>query len=297
MRSLLLSIGILSLFFCTVRGEEIPEIDFALNVKLSTPPTHQTAYLENMTFSLRSCFGSMAAPAAPAPLKDGAAKYRLFIDGTVAIVFGNTVTQEKSEDTAKLGGFFQITYFLPIQHTGTLQLKLCKWDGQKYTDVEKWTAPVPSKEYKGGRIEVATAIGGGGAVPKMPWSVEEAQLRSYSSVMPGPMGDAVFAHWLQITPQRAVPSKSNPPPSAVSPITNFDVELSIKNSSPWTVRRLSSNVAYQGQVLHLGEVSNGGYWASFPESIPPGKTTRATAPARLADKTTHPGILGLEISK
>ncbi len=288
----------------TIRSED-SDIDFAVTLKSNTAQSHQDAYLIALFTELRRCFGSMVAKSAMEntavkDLKDGAAGYRLFVDANLNISYGSTLaTEREAANQAQNGGFFRVFWYLPFTHQGTLQFKLCRWNGQKYADLEKWTAPLIPLDFEGlknGRIAVAEAFGGGGnSNPAFPGKLEDAQLRTTQKITPGLLGDAIFAHWLQIAVLSATPTKeANSVPNVLRPISFFNVEYSIKNTSPWAIRRVRAITPFQGQTLIPGDAGTDGFWINFVEPVPPNKTVRLTVPARLGPKDVKPGIFGVE---
>ncbi len=282
----------------------LPEIDFAVTVKTNTNKDHQMVYAYTLQRELGNCFGLLYIPP-PKHIttlpKDGAANFRLYVEATVNASVGNNITSETSSAVAqnnKTDNYTQRAFYIQAGQTGNIQFRLCRWVDGKYQEVKKWTAPLPKSEEEEklkGRLEIARVT----SVQNQtcPVKLEDAQLQAMSKLVPGPMYDAVFSQWLQVTVTKATPAKGTTPPGPAA-ITNFEAELSIKNSSPWIIKRCRLAIPYQGQILLPGDFAIDGRWMTFKEPLASEmpQPLKITFNATLGPKDARPGLLGLDLA-
>ena len=289
---LMVWLGCLNLALHAADGN-LPEIDVLATVKINTNKEHQAIYAIALTNELNKALGI------PTPLnnrrrnlelKDGAAHYRLFVDTTINATVGVSLITETEKAVAtnnQRGDNYTIKHvYLGVTQQGSLQFRLTRWDETKYTDVEKWSTPVPRSEEEllyNGKVRIADITSTQSATPI---KMEEAQQMALLKLMPGGMVDPIFAHWIQVSILKATPAGKG-----------FDTELSIKNASPWCIKRFRAAVNYQGQLLCPGEAGMDGSWVAMKEPLLPTKDpAKVTAPALLAAKDVHPGLLAVEIA-
>ncbi|MCY3023593.1 MAG: hypothetical protein NTW87_31825 [Planctomycetota bacterium] len=215
-----------ALLLAAARAEDavLPELDIVATSKLSNAPKeHNEACATALRNCAAGCFQGVLIDAPPEPgtaAKDGAAKHRLLIEQTGSVTLGGITGTQTKFDGGSSGQLVSRIWLMDVQGQSTLQFRLLKWDGGKYTEMEKWTAPTPRSERAGagGPVEVSRLSGRGADVAsgKMPISLDDARRNALMSLLPGSIKDLILTRLLAVTvastkaDEKGTPKKAEP---------------------------------------------------------------------------------------
>lgn len=278
-----------------MRAEDaLPELDIVVTAKVTPntiPQEHSDALLRALQKDLREVFFRMVSPNAPlpsaGPAKDGAAKYRLFLDYTTAINCGVQFSM-KSEKGNNTGGDYTVRrWYLPFDQKATYVARVAKWSGDKYEDVAKFNGPVPKNEKElrdGALMQVADRphrAGMDGAASNVcPVPLDEARKTALRNSLPPSLRATLYSKLVPVTLVKATPTKMDGGKAA-----EMQVELKVENKSPWPLKRAEFAFTQGGSGFMAGEERGmpGNQAFALAEALAPGQSTtvKTTAKAHL----------------
>lgn len=285
------------------------ELDVVAVSKLNASKEHCEACAGHLRNDAVVCFGRLAGVASTqragregrlsipnVPIKDGAARHRLLIEhtGTVALGAVSTTTGKTP------GGEAYRVWTMDVQSQGTLQFRLMKWDGARYTDLQNWSVPVPRMEgpgISGSQVEVARVSGVAANMnsTKLPTSPELAKLTALMATVPGNIRDLILSRLISVAigapPKKDAASAgaAATPPAAGG--AGIPIVITVENKTPWPVKSVESVVLYQGKPVAVGDraMADGIYQLEFPEPLRGGQKISLPANARPSSRP-KPGV-------
>jgi len=266
----------------TALAEEAPrEMDLIVTVKV-TPANLPQSYAESVRDTLhsdmRSSFpriiSSNARLPSAEPDKDGAAKFRLFLDYASTVTCGTqfTVKAEKSSNAG--GNFTSRSWYLAFDHKATFTARLAKWSGTRYEDVIKFSGVVPKETREPGPMlifERSTPTKNDNKDSDIcPLSVEDGRSSALQNAMPPSLRTSVFSKLVPITLLKSTPAKMD----GAKP-SEMTVELKIENKSPWPLKSVAFTFAQGGMEFSVASQA-----IALPTPLEPGKSTTVKTTAK-----------------
>lgn len=282
----------LSGFFAPAVAEEAPpELDIVVTTKVTPgtiPQEHTDAILRALQKDTREIFFRMVSPNAPlpsaGPAKDGAAKFRLFLDHMTSINCGIQFSM-KTEKGNNTGGDYTVRrWYLPFDQKATYVARLAKWTGEKYEDVSKFNGPMPKNEKEirdGGMLQVADrshrAGMDGKASDLCPIPLDEARRIALRNSLPPSLRSSLYSKLVPVTLVKATPTKMD----GAKPL-EMAVELKVENKSPWPLKRAEFAFSQGGAGFMAGDERGmpGNQAFALPEPLAPGQSTTVKTVAK-----------------
>lgn len=263
------------------RAEEtatkIPTLDIVVTSSIKLPKEQLTSYVEMLGREAADCFRTLHPTLAKSgeKLKDGAAVYRLLIDHKGTLTIGGITGGDRiDKGTEVTGGSWSRTWFIDCRQDGTFQFRLMKWDETKYTEVDKWSAPMPKppKNFDApeGKMVVAS-LGGMKNIPdkgKCPIALPDAQRMALDSVHPTSLKEALCTRLVAITEVTADAPKDG----------KSNLTFTVENKTPWDIQWIQPSIVCQGKVYGVGRRSGkiSAYTLFFTEPLHGGEQKKLT---------------------
>lgn len=256
------------------------EMDVVVTVKV-TPANLPQAYMDSIRDRLhsdmRNSFPRMISSArlpSAGPDKDGAAKFRIFIDYAGTVTSGAQFSMKAEKSTNEGGSFTSRSWYLPVDVKGTFAGRLAKWSGTGYQDVVKFGGVVPKEAREPGPLNVfqrsTPTKNEGKDADVCPITVEVARNTALESALPPTLRASVYSKLVPITLQRATPAKMDGgKPSEMA------VELKIENKSPWPLKSVGFTFVQGGMEFSVSSQS-----IALPTPLAPGQSTSVKTIAR-----------------
>jgi len=293
--------GVLRLFFAagligflssSSAEEALPELDIVVTTKITPatiPQEHADPILRALQKDAREIFFRMVSPNAPLPsaepAKDGAAKFRLFLDHATTINCGSQFSM-KVEKISNAGGDYTVRrWYLPFEQKATYAVRLAKWTGTRYEDVIKFGGQVPKNEREirdGGTLQVAETshrAGMDGKAPEVcPTPLDEARKTALRNSLPPSLRSSVYSRLVPVTLVRASPTKMDGAKPA-----EMAVELKVENKSPWPLKRAEFAFTQGGMGFMAGDERGlpGNQAFTLAQPLAPGQSTVVKAVAKV----------------
>lgn len=276
--------------------EVVREMDVVVTVKVTPanlPQDYSDSIRSTLFSDMRSSFPRIISLSTPAmmagPEKDGAAKFRLFLDYASVVTCGTQLTMKAEKADNAGGNFTKRSWYLAFDQKATFTARLAKWSGTRYEDLMKFGGPVPKKETRDpGPLLVfqrSTPTKSADKDPDVcPLSLEAARGDALQTAMPSSLRAILFSKLVPISLLKATPTKMD----GVKP-AEMAVELKIDNKSPWPLKSVAFNFV-QGGV----EFSVGSQDIALTTPIAPGQATAVKAIARPQSGGLQPGTQSAE---
>lgn len=120
-------------------AEPVPELDVVARTAVRLHPDHTRMVQRKLVEYPRECLGGLVSPNMPpqegAP-KDGAARFRLFIEHAATLKMAGTV---EKQDMLTREGYYGLWFATKDQ--GAYKFRLAQWDKSHYVNVDQWTCP------------------------------------------------------------------------------------------------------------------------------------------------------------
>ena len=305
--SKLVTLCVLFASYANLQGAEpaLPDLEIQLTSKFSNTTEIPNNYFAILSRQVLTSFNSLHAMPlksdGKSPPKDGTAQYRLVVEHVGNVVVGNQITTERVTQDGIGGGGWTRYFYIEVQQTGSLSLKLIKWEAEekKYKEIQKWSAPIPVSEREQaakGRIEVGKVMGGfqknDDAKPSI--SLLDAQKAAILAVQPGNIRDILLGKFVTIKANKTTAKALDAQKGG-----GFEVqsELTIKNNSPWSIKRLQVTATYTGGVFFPGtsaiEMQGPAPWVEFQQPVAAGEEVTVSVIGR-DRKDQKSGIQGIE---
>jgi len=279
-------------------AEDAPrELDVVVTVKVSPanlPPDYTESLRSTLQSDMRSAFPRMiafkAAVPSAGPDKDGAAKFRLFLDYASVVTCGAQFTSKVEKANNAGGNFTKRAWYLAFDQKATFTARLAKWSGTRYEDVMKFGGPVPQKKEtrEPGPLLVFQRSTPANSNEKdadvCPLSFEEGRSTALQTGMPPSLRAILLSKVVPVTVLKAAPTKMD----GVKPV-EMAVELKIDNKSPWPLKSVTFTFV-QGGI----EFSVGSQDIALTAPIAPGQATTVKTIAKPQSGGLQPGTQSAE---
>jgi len=241
-----LCLVLISSSLVTALAEEASyEMDVVVTVKV-TPANLPKDYLDlvrdTLLSDMRSSFPRMISsnarlPAA-GPEKDGAAKFRLFLDYASIVTCGTQFSVKAEKSSSAGGDFTSRSWYLAFDQKATFSARLAKWSGTRYEDVIKFSGLVPKEAREPGPALIfqrsTPTKSDGKDADVCPLSVEDGRNIALQNALPSSLRTSLFSKLVPVTLLKSTPTKMD----GVKP-SEMAVELKIENKSPWPVKSVA----------------------------------------------------------
>ena len=271
----------------------LPELELLVTSKFTPKEAKDTQanFLAILRREAFACFANLKPQYCAEPVKDGGARYRFVLEHTGTLQVAAQITSERTTVASQGGGGWFRNFYLDCQQSGTLTIKLLKWNGTKYEDVMKATVPMPKNDDpNNGRVQVGRTSGLTGDDQKCPVSIEMAQKSAFLSFLPGNVRDVIFGKLVTLT---AAGFKSVPVPPNAGGGNAISAELTIKNSSCWSIKKIQTLVSTGASIFapSTDPLANQGPmpFINLPEPLLPGQTAKVKVEGREL-KAMKPGF-------
>jgi len=271
--------------------EALPELDIVVTAKITPaaiPQEHSDALVRRLQQDAREIFFRLVSPNAPlpsaGPAKEGAAKFRLFLEHATTINCGTQFSM-KTEKVSNTGGDYTIRrWYLAFDQKAAYVARLAKWTGAKYEDVVKFSGPVAKNEKEirdAGTLQVAERshrAGMDGPAPDVcPISLDEARKTALRSAMPPTLRSSLYSKLVPVTLLKAAPTKMDGAKPA-----EMAVEIKVENKSPWPLKRAEFAFSQGGVGFMVGDERGmpGNQAFVLPAPLEPGQATVVKAVAK-----------------
>jgi hypothetical protein len=280
-------------FLARVAAEEaLPELDIVVTTKVTPatiPQDHTDALKRVLQKDAREIFFRLVSRNAPlpsaGPAKDGAAKYRLFLDHATSINCGIQFSM-KVEKVTNVGGDYSIRrWYLPFDQKASYAARLAKWTGEKYVDVVKFGGPVHKNDKEirdAGAAQVAEqshrAGMDGKASDVCPIPLDEARKTALRNSLPPTLRSSMYSRLVPVTLLKATPTKMD----GAKP-SEMMVELKIENKAPWQLKRAEFAFSQGGFGFMAGDEKGmpGNQSFSLPKPLETGQSATVKVVAKV----------------
>lgn len=267
-------------------GDSLPELDIVVTstvLPATLPPDHAVTVQRSIQRDLREVFFRLVSRAylPNAPMEDGAASYRLFVEHTATINLGTQVSGKVEKKTGLGANTIYRSWFLPYSQKATVAVRLAKWSDGKYEDVLKFSAPVPKNQHElqdGALVRIHDAtFNTEKDNATFPLKPDEARKNALHRTLPPTLRTVLFPKLVPITLVKT---------AAAGKPGELEVELKIENKTPWLVTRAEFAFTAAGQHFMAGKDNGlpGNFSFALPEPLAPAQTTTVKVPA-----TKHQG--------
>ena len=228
-------------------AEPTPEIDVVAQTAVRLSPAHTQMVRQKLVEYARGCFGGLVPEGAPVPAgaaKDGAARFRLFIEHAATLK-----TAGHADKDTQLTDKDYYALFLLTHEKGVYKFRLAEWKDARYVNVDQWTGP----------YAVVHRL----SLPEHFTSRDMPALRAKALkyAYPRNVKQALLSHLIpiRIGQSRGVPGKEQ------------SCQVIVKNASPWTLQSLQATLRWpdprtKALVRYEGAVT-------VSAALPPGQQT------------------------
>jgi len=217
-------------------AEPAPELDIVVRTAVRASPDHTRMVQEKLLAYARECLSGVVASEAPpqgeAP-KDGAARFRLFIEHAATLK-----TASGADKDTVLTDKDYFSRFLVTQEKGAYKFRLAQWKDSRYVNVDKWSSSYAVEH----RLPLKDSF----TSREAPAIRERALQFAY----PKHVRPALLGHLLpiRIGQSRGVAGKTQ------------SCQVIVKNASPWPLKSLEATLQWpdpraRGKVRYEGAIA------------------------------------------
>ena len=231
-----------------VRGAEpVPELDIFARTAVRVSPQHTQMVQRSLTDYARRCLSGLVSRHAPLEVsvpKDGAARFRLFIEHAASLKTANQAVKE-----TLLADRDYFSRFLVTQEKGVYKFRLAQWKDSRYVNVEQWAAPYAVVHHyplpKSFNSRDLPALRGKSLMQTFPKSIKQALL---GRILP-----------IRIGQSRGAVNKTQ------------SCQVIVKNASRWPLKSLEATLRWpepraKGQARYEGTIT-------LAKTLAPGRQT------------------------
>jgi len=230
-------------------AEDKPELDLVVRTGVRFHPNHTRMVQDSLVSQVYDCLKGLVSDTAAGstPPKDGAARYRLFVQHAAAIKINKGVRRIRLERDDHFAA-----RFVTADESGRYQFRLVKWNGSSYEKVDQWQVPYGKRHWlalpKDTNTRKAAEM-----VPQMMLGAEPTSVRA-----------ALLSYLLPIKVVRTTGTAGQ----------TQTCQVAVANRSPWKLSKLDVYM----QWPDARSPQNARYKASFrlPEPLAPGDKTSVT---------------------